>query len=147
MHFEGTVNIEAPRDRVWKFLTDAEFVSQCAPGVQEMEIIVPQEKYLAVAEVGFGSVKVVFKTDVEFLELNEPDYAQVKAHGDAPGGAVDVTSEMRLSDGANGTTDLKWTADIVVFGKIATFASRMMGSITRKLTARFFECAKAQIEA
>jgi len=42
---------------------------------------------------------------------------------------------------------LKWTADIVVVGKIASVASRMMGSITKKLTNQFFECVKAQIEA
>lgn len=147
MHFEGTVEILAPRDKVWKFLTDAEFVTQCAPGVKEMEVVIPNEKYFAVASIGFGSVVAVFKTNVEFQEMDEPDFAKVRAHGDAPGGSVDATSEMHLSDSTDGATNLKWTADIVVVGKIASVASRMMGSITKKLTNQFFECVKAQIEA
>lgn len=147
MHYEGTVNILAPREKVWNYLTNAEFVAQCAPGVKEMEVVVPQEKYFAVAKIGFGSIVAVFKTDVEFQDMKEPEFATVKAHGDALDSAIDATSEMFLSDGVNGSTELKWTADIVVVGKIASIASRMMGSVTKKLTNRFFECVKTQIEA
>ncbi len=147
MYFEGTVLINAPRDKIWKFLTDADFVAQCAPGVKEMIIIVPNEKYQAIATIGFGSVAAVFRTDVEFLELVPIERAKVRAHGDAAGSAVDATSEMILSSSADGSTELKWTAEIVVVGKIASVASRMMGSITQKLTTKFFECVKRQIEA
>lgn len=147
MHFEGSVNIIAPREKVWSFLTDAELVSQCAPGVKEMEVIVPNEKYKAVASIGFGSVVVVFKTNVEFQEMRDAEFARIKAHGDSSDSAVDATSEMTLTDGENGSTDLTWNADITVVGKIASIASRMMGSISKKLTTMFFECVKKQIEA
>lgn len=147
VYFEGNVLINAPRDKIWKFLTDADFVAQCAPGVKEMVVIVPNEKYQAVATVGFGSVVAVFRADVEFLELAPIDRAKVRAHGDTPGSAVDAVTEMILSNSTNGSTELKWTADIVVVGKIASVASRMMGSVTRKLTTNFFECVKRQIEA
>ncbi len=147
MRFEGTVEIFAPREKVWESLTNADFVAKCAPGVKEMEIVVPNEKYFAVAKIVFGSVVTVFKTDVMFQEMKEPDFALVKAHGDAHDSAVDATSEMFLSDGVDGATELKWTADIVVVGKIASIASRMMGSVTKKLANQFFECVKNQIEA
>lgn len=147
MYFEGTVEILAAREKVWKFLTDADFVAKCAPGVKEMEVVVPNEKYFAVAKIGFGSIVAVFKTNVAFQELKEPNFARVKAHGEALDSAVDATSEMFLTNGVDGTTQLKWTAEIVVVGKIASIASRMMGSVTKKLTSRFFECVKNQIEA
>ena len=146
MYFEGTVNINAPREKVYKFLTDPNFVAQCAPGVKEMAVIVPNEKYQAVAVVGFGSVSAEFRTDVEFLEFVPIDRAKVKAHGNAPGSAVDAISEMFLSDSENGTTDLKWTADIAVVGTIASVAARLMGPVTKKLTGMFFECVKSKIE-
>ncbi len=147
MYFEGITNIIAPREKVWKYLTDAEFVSQCAPGVKKMEVIVPDKKYQAVATVGFGSVVVEFKTVVEWQEFKVLEFAKIKAHGTAPGSAVDATSEMFLMDSVDGSTDLKWTADIVVAGNIASIASRLMGSITKKLTNMFFDCVKKQIEA
>jgi carbon monoxide dehydrogenase subunit G len=147
VYFEGTVLIHAPREKIWNCLTDADFVARCAPGVKEMIAIVPNRQYQAVATIGFGSVVAVFRTDVEFLELEPYDRAKVRAHGAASGSAVDATSEMMLSNGTNGATELKWNAEIVVVGKIASIASRMLGSITKSLTTKFFECVKRQIEA
>jgi carbon monoxide dehydrogenase subunit G len=144
---EGTVNINAPRDKVWKSLTNAEFVAGCAPGIKSMEVVVPDQKFKAVAAVGFGSVSTEFRTDVEFMELTEPDSATIKAHGSASGSAVDVIARMALSDGENGTTDLKWTADITIVGTIASLASRLMSPVTKKMTGIFFDCVKAKIEA
>lgn len=147
MHFEGSVTISAPIEKVWQSMTDAEFIAHCAPGVKEMEVIVPNEKYVAVASVSFGAVAVVFKADVEFLELRELEFARVKAHGVTPGSAVDAVSEMTFSAITDGSTELKWSANIEIVGKIVSLASRMMGSLARKLTTAFFECAKGQIEA
>lgn len=147
MFIEGSVNISAPRDKVWNSLTNADFVAQCAPGIKSMEIIVPDQKFQAVAAVGFGSVSTEFRTDVEFLELVEPDSAKIKAHGSAPGSAVDVIAVMNLSDGPDDTTELKWTADITIVGTIASLASRLMGPVTKKMTGIFFDCVKEKIEA
>jgi carbon monoxide dehydrogenase subunit G len=146
MKFEGTVNINAPRAKVFGMLTDAGFVAQCAPGVREMVVIVPERKYQAVAAVGFGAVTTEFRTEVEFVERVPHERAKIKAHGNAPGSAVDVVSEMTLSDGDNGGTDLKWTADITIAGSIASLAARLMGPITRKMTGMFFDCVKSKIE-
>ena len=38
MQLKGTVTIKAPRARVWEFLTDPHQVSQCAPGVESVEV-------------------------------------------------------------------------------------------------------------
>ena len=147
MRHEGTLTISAPRGVVWVFLTDPHQVAQCAPGVESVETIVPDYKFRAIAAIGFGSVKVRFTGEVEFLGLEPPTRAKLKAHGDAPGSATDVISEMFLIDGPNGTTDMKWSVDIVVLGTLASLAARLMSSITQKLTAQFFECLKAKIEA
>jgi len=147
MQFKGIVSIQAPRDKVWKSLTDPAFVSQCAPGLEKMEIIVPEEKFRVVASVGFGSVKATFSTDVEWLELEAPNHAKMKAHGSAPGSGMDATSDMYLSDGSDGTTELNWQADVIIVGTIASLASRLLGSVTQKLTNSFFNCVKAKIEA
>ena len=42
MKFDATVNIKAPRDKVCEFVTDAEAVSKCAPGLDSMEIVTPE---------------------------------------------------------------------------------------------------------
>jgi hypothetical protein len=146
LHFEGTIDINAPREKVWEFLTNPEFVSQCAPGLQSVEVLIPNEKFRAVASVGFGSVKATFDNEVQFVELDALNYAKVSLHGSAPGSAVDVTSEMRLSDNSDGTTKLDWSAEVAIMGTLASLASRLMGSVTNKLTSAFFDCVKKKIE-
>jgi carbon monoxide dehydrogenase subunit G len=147
MHFEGTVTIKAGREKVWGFLTDPEAVAACAPGVEGMEVVVPDKQFKAIASIGMGNLKVRFNADVEFAELDAPNKAVVKAHVTAPGSATDVEAVMLLSDGDDGSTEMAWTAEISVLGTIASLASRMMGSVTQKLTEEFFSCMKQQIEA
>jgi carbon monoxide dehydrogenase subunit G len=146
MNFQGKLSIDAPRERVWAFLTDPEAVSQCAPGLEELDVVEPGKKFRVVSAVGFGTVKVRFASDVEWTELSPPDRAGMKAHGTAPGSAVDATSSMVLSDGASGATDLAWAADVTVVGAIASLAARLMGGVTQRLTAAFFDCVKQKIE-
>ena len=146
MHFEGTTNINAPRQKVWEFLTDPQKVASCAPGVETVEVIEPNKKFKATAAIGLGSVKARFTGDGEFLELEAPNRAKVKGHGNAPGSAADVMSEMFLSDGPDGSTDLKWTAEIVILGQLASLAARMMAPVTQKLTTEFFNEVKKRIE-
>jgi formylglycine-generating enzyme required for sulfatase activity len=146
MHFEGVVTIKAPRERVWRFLTDPYAVSQCAPGVESLEVIAPDHKFRAVASVGLGTVRARFTGDVEWLDVDPPNRATMKVHGVAPGSAMDATSEMVLMDGANGATDMKWAVEITVVGTIASTAARVMGGVTQKLTGAFFDCVKKRIE-
>ncbi len=147
MHFEGSVTVQASHDQVWKFLIDPHAVSQCAPGLESLEIIAPDKQFRATVSVGFGSLKVTFVTDVEWLELHPPKSAKMKMHGRAPGSAVDAVSEMILNGSGDGSTEIKWTADVDVHGKIASLAARLLSGVTQKLTGAFFECVKNRIEA
>lgn len=147
MHFNGTVKINASREKVWRFLTDPEKISDCAPGLESLEIITPNEKFRAVASIGFGAVKATFVTDVTWMDLQPPNRARMKIHGKAPGSVVDGTSEMVLSDGEKpGETVLDWSSDVTVVGTIASLAARLMGPVTQKLTGAFFECVRKKIE-
>ena len=146
MHFEGSLSIKAPRAKVWDYLTDPEKVSKSAPGLESLEIVEPGKKFRATTSIGFGSVKVRFVNDVEWVELDPPNRAQMKAHGTAPGSGVDATTSMALTDGQDGATDLAWTADVNVVGTIASLAARLMGGVTKKLTAAFFDSVRKEIE-
>ena len=146
MKFDGTVLIQAPLERVWSSLIDPNLVSQCAPGLQSMEIVVPDEKFKVVASIGFGAVKMTFNVDVVFVEKKPPTYARISAHGKAPGGAVDVASEMSLTSQSENETQMAWSADVAVIGSIAGLANRLMGGMTKQLSGQFFKCFKEKVE-
>ncbi|MEE9263566.1 MAG: carbon monoxide dehydrogenase subunit G [Vicinamibacteria bacterium] len=146
MQFEGKVNIRQSRSEVWAFLTDAEAVSQCMPGLESIEIVTPNKKFRALGALGLGTVKVKMDTDVEWVELDAPNRATVRMNGTAPGSAIDVASEIRLADGADGSTDMEWSAEVKVLGTIASLAARLMKPVTQKLTGQFFTCVKKKLE-
>ncbi|MCH8094406.1 MAG: carbon monoxide dehydrogenase subunit G [Chloroflexi bacterium] len=147
MKLEGEVTILADRQAVWDFLTDAEAISQCAPGLESMKIIEPDKQFEAVAAVGFGTVKVRFVTNVKWVELDPPNMAKMTAHGTAPGSAADVEGEMRLEDIPEGGTRMSWSAEVVISGTLASLASRMMGSVSKKIANTFFDCVKGHVES
>jgi carbon monoxide dehydrogenase subunit G len=146
MQLKGDVTIRAPRKRVWDFMTDPNQIGQCAPGVEKIETIEPLKKYRGTVSVGFGSVKARFSGEVDILELDEPNYAKLKAHGSATGSVADAVSEMHLSDGPDGSTVVHWTADVNVSGQLASLASRLMVPVSQKLAGTFYEEVRKRIE-
>ena len=146
MKLQDTVTIQAPLEATWAFLTDANQVAMCAPGVEGVEELEPLKKYKVMAAVGFGNMKVKFDTGLEFVELDHPSFAKIKAHGKAPGSAVDAIASMTLTEKGDNETELAWEADINVMGTIAALANRMMGSVTKTMTTQFFDCVKARLE-
>jgi hypothetical protein len=146
MKLEGNTHIKAPRAEVYNYFTDAHKVSQCAPGVDKLEVLEKDKKFKIVAGVGFGMIKASFDTVVEFVERRENEFARIKAAGKAPGSNANVTADLILTDAASGGTDVKWVADVVISGTIAAVATRLMGSVTQKLAGEFFNCAKGNIE-
>ena len=119
MLLEGEINIKAPRETVYHYLTDAKMVSKCMPGVKSMEVITPDKKFRAVGAIGLGSIKVNVTNDIEWTELDPPNGAKIRVHGTATGSSMDTSSEMSLSDGPDGSTNMKWSAEIRVVGGAA----------------------------
>lgn len=147
MLLKGDVTIHASRKKVWDFLTDLNQIGLCAPGVESIEMLEPDKKYRGVMSIGLGSVKAKFNGIIEILELNEPDYAKLTAHGTGSGSVADVISEMRLSDGPDGATNVHWTADVKVSGQLASLASRLMVPVSQKLAGVFYDEVRSRIEA
>ena len=146
MKFQGTVDIGAPRDRVWAFLMDPNDVGPCGPGVESIEVV-DETHFKAKAKVGIGFISARFNADMEFAELEEPNRALIKAHGQAPGSAVDATAEMRLSDGPDGTTVMDWNADVNIAGTLASVGARLIEGTANKMIGQTFDCIKAKLEA
>ena len=146
MLLKGDVAIRAPRKKVWDFLTDPKQIAQCAPGVEKVEELEPLKRYRGVVSIGFVAVKARFSGEVEILELNEPDFAKLKAHGSASGSVADAVSEMNLTDGPDDSTVVNWTANVNVSGQLASLASRLMVPVSQKLAQEFYERVRKKIE-
>ena len=146
MQFMGTVQIDAPRDRVWAFLMDPDQVGSCGPGVESIEAI-DADHFKARAKVGIGFISARFVVDMTVAERNEPDLAVLKAHGQAPGSAVDATASMALSGPAEGPTTMDWSADVTISGTLASVGARMIEGTANKMIGQTFDCIRTRLAA
>jgi carbon monoxide dehydrogenase subunit G len=145
MKFSGSVPIAAPRDRVWAFVADPNQVGPCGPGVESIEVVDPTH-FKATAKVGIGFISARFHVNLEMAEQQPPDRAVIKAHGQAPGSAVDATAEMRLSDGDDGKTVMDWSADVAIAGTLASVGARLIEGTANKMIGQTFDCMRAKLE-
>jgi carbon monoxide dehydrogenase subunit G len=146
MHFEGTVQINAPRDKVWAFLIDPNQVGSCGPGVESIEVS-DDTHFKATAKVGVGFISARFVVNMELVDLEAPDKANIKAHGQAPGSAVDATATMHLSDGDGGGTQMDWLADVNISGTLASVGARLIEGTANKMIGQTFDCIRTKLEA
>jgi carbon monoxide dehydrogenase subunit G len=146
MHFEGTVQINAPRDRVWAFVIDPNEVGQCGPGVESIEVI-DDTHFKATAKVGVGFISARFAVNLEFVDLDAPSAATIKAHGQAPGSAVDADARMQLSDADGGGTTMDWSAEVNIAGTIASVGARLIEGTANKMIGQTFDCMRMKLEA
>ena len=145
MKFSGTVEINAPRDRVWSFVTDPDQVGQCGPGVEKIEVV-DDSHFKAVAKVGIGFISARFNVNMEFAELDAPNRAVIKAHGQAPGSAVDANATMALSGPAEGPTTMAWSADVMLSGTMASLGARLIEGTANKMIGQTFDCMRTKLE-
>jgi carbon monoxide dehydrogenase subunit G len=146
MDFSGSQTIAAPIETVWAYLLDVNKVAECAPGFQSLEVL-GEEHWKAVVSVGVGAVKAKFTLDVTRPEMHEPDHMIVKARGKAPGSAVEMSGDMRLTSVDGGQqTRMDWEAKVIVSGTLASVGARLLQGTAEKLTGQFFSCLKAKLE-
>ena len=146
MQFQGTVEIKAPRDRVWAFLMDPDQVGSCGPGVESIEVV-DADHFKAKAKVGVGFISARFNVDMSIAERAEPDRAVIKAHGQAPGSAVDATASMALAGPADGPTTMSWSADVTISGTLASVGARLIEGTANKMIGQTFDCIRTRLEA
>lgn len=146
MEFSGEVPIKASRERVWEFLTDANQVTQCAPGLQSVEVV-DESHFKCVVRAGVGMIRGNFNFDIVWTEMDAPNHATMTANGKIPGSAVAMNSTMVLdeTDGGAGTL-MRWSSDVRVSGTIASVGARLMGGVADRMTKDIFSCIQSKLE-
>ncbi|HSK51847.1 MAG TPA: carbon monoxide dehydrogenase subunit G, partial [Clostridia bacterium] len=134
------------RDKVWAFLIDPNQVGSCGPGVESIEVV-DDTHFKATAKVGVGFISARFVVNMEMAELAAPDRALIKAHGQAPGSAVDATATMHLSDAGPESTRMDWSADVTIAGTLASVGARLIEGTANKMIGQTFDCIRTRLEA
>jgi carbon monoxide dehydrogenase subunit G len=140
MEFQGTFAVEAPVEKVWDTFIDPRGLAPCMPDLQLLEVYDP-DHFHAIVKAGVSFMKGKFDFDVRILEQEKPVRARLKAHGRGRGSAVDVDSTVVLIKTVRGT-EMRWTAEARLVGKLANVGSRMIESTADKKVKEFFACVE-----
>ena len=145
---EERFEVQAPVDRVWKYLIDPKRVVECLPGA---ELIEQQDErtFLGAIKVKVGPLSMSYKGQAKFTEINEQTH-QVRMVGDARevggSGSTKVSMLSTVSLLASGGSEVLVNADIDLVGKIVQFGRGMIEEVSRQMFRQFSTCVKQQLE-
>jgi len=141
---EGAFSVRAPRERVWSFFIDPVQLQTCISDPHTITIV-DENTFKGEIKTGIGFMKGTFTGSAQIVEKEPPKRARVKGHGGGMGSAFDVDSVVELSE-TGGTTTVRWVADVILSGKIATMGARLLQGTIDKKTNEFFENARRKLE-
>lgn len=144
LNFEGTYEVNVPREKVWDFVIDPNKIGKCMPDLKSLEVG-SDNKFTAIARVGIGFMKGDFKFQLAIVEQNPPSHARLKGTGTGVGSSVNLDTLIDLAEAGSGTK-LTYKADVQIGGTLASVGQRVIGSTVEKTIAEVFGCVKRQLE-
>ena len=139
--------IAQPIDVVWKSLANPEEIVGCVPGASITEKI-DDRNYKGQVVTKFGPIKAAYAGDIEIVELDEANHKMVlKGRGlDSKGkGSADMIMNGVLKE-EGGKTQVNFSMDITIVGKLAQFGSRLINDVSDQLLNQFVKNFSNQLE-
>ncbi len=146
MHFDGTFNVKAPKEKVFSMVLDPNQISQCMPDLQKLEVK-SQDDFTAVVKAGVSFIRGDFTLHFTVTDKNPTTHAKLLGHGTGMGSTFDLETLLDLADVPGGGTSMKWVAEAKVGGRIASVGQRLISGQAEKIIKQLFECLQGKLEA
>ena len=146
---EERFEVQAPVERVWKYLIDPARVVECLPGAELVEMT-DEHNFVGAIKVKVGPLAMSYKGKAKFTEVNEETH-QVRMVGDARevggSGSTKVTMLSTVAPLANGGgSEVVVNAEVELVGKIVQFGRGMIEEVSRQMFRQFSTCVRAKLE-
>ena len=148
MRFERDIEINSPKEKVWRFLWDVDRFIACVPGCKEAGTVDPGKSYTATMTEKVGPFRVEFPMKIDVLESRELEYIKAQATGSDSkiGSRMKVELEVALaSDGDR--TKLRLASNVDILGKLATLGHSMIKRKADQVMDEFARNLKQKLEA
>ena len=144
MELNGQQYIGATRKSVWDALNNAEVLSRCVPGCEEIVQVSDTEKHAKVL-LKIGPVRARFAGKIFMSDVVAPSSCTLSFEG--TGGAAGFAkgrSRVSLTDEEGGTR-LSYTVEASVGGKLGQIGGRLIDSSAKKMADEFFTAFNAAL--
>jgi len=149
LDIEEQLELQAPVDRVWKFLISPEKIVTCLPGA-ELTKVEDERTFLGNMKVKVGPVSVAYQGRVRLVEVDEAAHrVKMSGEGTEKGGGgsakMKMESEVVPLDGGGSRVVVKSQVDLA--GRIVQFGRGMIKGVAGQIFKQFGENLKAAIAA
>ena len=145
---EERFEVQAPVERVWKYLIDPKRVVECLPGAELLEQQ-DEHNFVGAIKVKVGPLSMSYKGNAKFTEVNEQTH-QVRMVGDARevggSGSTKVSMLSTVAALPSGGSEVSVVADVELVGKIVQFGRGMIEEVSRQMFRQFSNCVKQHLE-
>lgn len=147
MIFEGSFEVNAPRQLVWDFLLDVERVAKCVPGLEQVEQESETEYRLLVTQkVAFLKVSLNLKALI--TESAPPVRIESLFQGTDGkiGASVKQKNTMELLELAPSQTEVRYMSDVSFLGKLGTLGRPIIKAKANQIMSEFAEAVRSHVE-
>jgi uncharacterized protein len=146
MIVEGEVQLHAPIQRTWDFLTNFKEVASCIPSCQKVEVFDDKNFAITISQK-VGPISVTFETQTKFTELNPPNRVVASGRGKDTmmGSSFELTNQLDLVQVSGGETLVRYKADVKISGRLASVGQSLIKIVAKREVARVFELIQAKM--
>lgn len=148
MIVDGAFEIDMPRERLFKVITDPALMASCVPGCESIERI-DATTYRAIVTVAISFIKARFNLVIEVTRETPPESIASITRGEEGGRAsqLTATNEVVLIDLGEGRARLQYVSDLSVTGRLGKFALGMMKKKAQVLAHEFVDNLKIKVSS
>ena len=136
MKLSGSYQIKLEKQKVWEALNNPEILKKAIPGCEEF-IKKSDTEFTARAKNKIGPFNASFTGDIELKDIDAPNSYKITGSGNSPVGFASGEASVKLEE-KEGTTELIYSVEANVGGKIAQVGSRLIDMTAKKMADVFF---------
>lgn len=143
LHLDGSTSIAAPRESVFRLLTDINFLAETLPDAEDVRII-DKSNLDAKLKVRVSVVSSTLSVRLTLLDLRPNSRATLRAEGSGGGSSLTILSNFELE--GDGPTTMRWSADAEITGIMAGLGSTLLKWFAAKKVNEIFQGITRSIE-
>ena len=145
MNGEGAIQLNGKVEKVFTSLLDPEVLKSCIMGCNELNKK-EDNVYVADLSVGVAAVKGKYDATIRLADVQPPNSYKLIVNGEGAPGFVDAEALIQLVPIDDENTELKYTYEAQVGGKVAAIGQRMLGGVAKLIIKDFFKKIKKELE-
>jgi carbon monoxide dehydrogenase subunit G len=145
MHFEDHFTVKAPLPTTWKFVTTPDDFVKIIPDLTKYKKI-SDDDFETAFKMGLGMIKGTMNMRFKFSGKTPLNSVRLVGKGTGPQLAADISITLNLTEEGD-STNVRWTADVIITGVAASIGSRLIESTTKSKVNEMILGIKSKLES